>query len=76
MDMNPILAAIEDGHFQRTVSSQEAHDLVKAGDRLCRKDGESFPCSTILAARAQNSRRLAAQSRASLVVLTPNPAFR
>ena len=76
-DSNPVINAVEAGHWQRAIDikDKDRPPGAKVGALYCRKDGEPFPCSTVLAARAQNARRLAAQSRVTHRILTANPAF-
>ena len=58
MDGNPILTMVDAGHY-----------VCTAKGNTCRVCGTSMPCAVILAARAQNARRLAARSRAVLTRL-------
>lgn len=51
--MNPIIEAIDAGHFERTVKVGEKETGSRPGEQVCRKDGQPFPCSVILAARVQ-----------------------
>lgn len=77
-DVNPIIEAIDAGHFRGivTVEMAKKDSRVKAGEERCRACAEPVPCSTILAARAQNARRLAARNRAELRRLSPAVAVR
>lgn len=68
---NPVIKAVDDGHFTRTVDIKDKDKAHKVGVQVCRLDGEAWPCSAIKAARAKNTRRLAAQNRAALQSLTP-----
>lgn len=57
MAAHPVCDAVEDGHVCRSSTGTKESKALPESEWICKKDGERWPCKTILRARQENAAR-------------------